>query len=122
MCKTEEGKLQALVKARSRSAEIIRAAESRHETGNIVSHVSVEAISVVAARAHAHWLRRTPSAQMDDQPRQRAHWRELPGKPHRISALGAERRRFRFLSKEHLSVSDKAPCKDYAPPPRPRKL
>ena len=48
--------------------EIIRAAESRHETGNIVSHVSVEAISVVAARAHAHWLRRIRTVRTDGRP------------------------------------------------------
>jgi hypothetical protein len=48
-----------------------------------------------------------PSAQMDDQPRQRAHGLELTGKPHRISAFGAERCPFQFAANEHLFVSAK---------------
>src|SRR6476646_4193857 len=41
------------------------------------------------------------SAQVDDQPRQRPHWRELAGKPHRIPALGAQGCRLRVFPNKH---------------------
>ena len=47
---------------------LIGAGERWREIGNIVSHVSVEAISVVAARAHAHWLRRIRTVRTDGRP------------------------------------------------------
>jgi hypothetical protein len=42
-----------------------------------------------------------PSAQVDDQPRKWPHCRELAGEPHRIPALGAQRRRLRVSPNKH---------------------
>jgi hypothetical protein len=46
---------------------------------------------------------------MNDQPRQRPHWRELTGKPHRIPALGANRCFLLFLPNEHRGPTGTAP-------------